>query len=291
MLGWSSEVTAEVLRPLLRTRLVRDGGLDGIIGSPPETAIEGLLAREEHRIGLLHHQLSTTRSAISTFIDEHSAGELNRFTPVPVDVVAGDEAGAVIEDLTRTTVGDILILQPRVRPGLGNRPRLRELSLEQLGEGRVMRAVYPMDVLDDPDAFAYVRYWSEAGEHSRLDHYVTARVMVFGEEAAIVPATWGSGTGSDLVVRTPSLVAALGAYVTQVWHHSLPIPLEGSSPEHGERRRMLQMLAAGAKDEAVARHLDLSLRTVRRRVADLLTELGVTTRFQAGMEAVRRGWL
>jgi hypothetical protein len=30
------------------------------------------------------------------------------------------------------------------------------------------------------------------------------------------------------------------------------------------------------------------LRTVRRRVADLLSELDATTRFQAGVEAARR---
>ena len=37
--------------------------------------------------------------------------------------------------------------------------------------------------------------------------------------------------------------------------------------------------------------LGLSLRTVRRRVADLMTELGADSRFQAGVEAARRGWL
>jgi hypothetical protein len=30
---------------------------------------------------------------------------------------------------------------------------------------------------------------------------------------------------------------------------------------------------------------------VRRRVADLMTELGADTRFQAGVEAARRGWI
>jgi DNA-binding NarL/FixJ family response regulator len=57
------------------------------------------------------------------------------------------------------------------------------------------------------------------------------------------------------------------------------------------RGNLLRQLAAGAKDEQIARTLGLSLRTVRRRVAGLLIELGVDTRFQAGVEAVRRGWL
>ena len=42
---------------------------------------------------------------------------------------------------------------------------------------------------------------------------------------------------------------------------------------------------------AVARNLGLSLRTVRRRIAALMNDLGVDTRFQAGVEAARRGWL
>jgi len=37
--------------------------------------------------------------------------------------------------------------------------------------------------------------------------------------------------------------------------------------------------------------MGLSLRTVRRRVAELMIELGVDTRFQAGAEAAKRGWL
>ena len=57
------------------------------------------------------------------------------------------------------------------------------------------------------------------------------------------------------------------------------------------RRFLLRQLASGAQDEQIARTLGISLRTVRRRVADLLIELGVDSRFQAGVEAVRRGWL
>jgi DNA-binding NarL/FixJ family response regulator len=56
-------------------------------------------------------------------------------------------------------------------------------------------------------------------------------------------------------------------------------------------RQLVEMLAAGAKDEQIARALGVSLRTVRRRVAALLADLGVRSRFQAGVEAMRRGWV
>lgn len=54
---------------------------------------------------------------------------------------------------------------------------------------------------------------------------------------------------------------------------------------------LLQLLADGAKDEAAARSLGVSVRTVRRMVADLMRRLDARSRFQAGILAKRRGWL
>jgi DNA-binding NarL/FixJ family response regulator len=42
------------------------------------------------------------------------------------------------------------------------------------------------------------------------------------------------------------------------------------------------------KDEAIARYLGVSLRTVRRRVARLMAVNGVDTRFQLGWVLARR---
>ena len=74
----------------------------------------------------------------------------------------------------------------------------------------------------------------------------------------------------------------------------MPVPgLDGQPYDEGasDQRLLLGQLAGGAKDEQIARALGLSVRTVRRRVADLLDELGADSRFQAGVEAVRRGWM
>jgi DNA-binding NarL/FixJ family response regulator len=50
----------------------------------------------------------------------------------------------------------------------------------------------------------------------------------------------------------------------------------------------MALLIAGLTDTASARHLGVSLRTVQRRVAALLDELGVQTRFQAGAKLAFR---
>lgn len=71
-------------------------------------------------------------------------------------------------------------------------------------------------------------------------------------------------------------------------------PLAGTpSPAAGslslEDRRLLALLAAGLKDDAIARQLGTSPRTLRRRLRHLLDELNAETRFQAGAQASRRG--
>ncbi|MCP9963343.1 LuxR C-terminal-related transcriptional regulator [Streptomyces somaliensis] len=54
---------------------------------------------------------------------------------------------------------------------------------------------------------------------------------------------------------------------------------------------MLTLLAAGAKDEAIARRLGCSERTLRRLLASLVAKLGADSRFAAGVQAVRLGLL
>jgi DNA-binding NarL/FixJ family response regulator len=51
------------------------------------------------------------------------------------------------------------------------------------------------------------------------------------------------------------------------------------------------LLAAGLKDEAIARQLGISLRTVHRRTSELSLALGARARFQAGVLAERSGLL
>lgn len=56
-------------------------------------------------------------------------------------------------------------------------------------------------------------------------------------------------------------------------------------------RTVLRMMASGNLDEVISRHIGVSVRTTRRIISDLSARLGAGSRFQAGVEALRRGWL
>ena len=54
--------------------------------------------------------------------------------------------------------------------------------------------------------------------------------------------------------------------------------------------QVLSLLLSGLNDQAMAFHLEASLRTIQRRVRHLMDLVGVETRMQLGWQAARLGW-
>jgi DNA-binding NarL/FixJ family response regulator len=76
------------------------------------------------------------------------------------------------------------------------------------------------------------------------------------------------------------------------WSAAMPVNVE---PRDGALNAMdvqlLSLLMSGDTDDAVARMLGVSARTVQRRVRELTTLTGSQTRMQLGWHAARNGWL
>lgn len=81
------------------------------------------------------------------------------------------------------------------------------------------------------------------------------------------------------MVRESALVEALAQLFHLLWeqaHPLVPEPVDDGVTEADQR--LVAMLASGMKDDAIARQLNVSSRTVGRRVADLMEMLGARTR-------------
>ena len=89
------------------------------------------------------------------------------------------------------------------------------------------------------------------------------------------------------MIRDPLTVKLYTAYFDLAWKHAVPAPLVGGREGTGDPK-LVELLELGLKDEAIARYLGVSLRTVRRRVAHLMAVNGVDTRFQLGWALARR---
>lgn len=110
----------------------------------------------------------------------------------------------------------------------------------------------------------------------------------------------GGGTEAIVVVHPSVLLDALSGLFENLWERALPLPLDGtdaSAPRAGGTAqepepadgRLLALLLLGLTDQAGARQLGVSHRTVQRRVSALLDELDARTRFQAGAQLALRG--
>jgi DNA-binding CsgD family transcriptional regulator len=285
-LGWAEAEVEKGLAPLVELGLLAHS--DGLVFALSPHLALGRLGEDEARSLLDREQaLANLRAAIPDYAAEERGAELVGSALQPVEVHAGPEVGAVVDALVRSTSGEVLLIHTVEwldRPGW---PKQDTLIAREAAGGRGVRSIYPTEALHRPQWLETVRSWVELGEVVRLLPSPPSRLIVFGVQAALVPVEWGSFPGRRVIVRTPGVVDALRLLFEVLWKQASPMP--GTQPD-GDRRNqhILRLLAAGAKDETIARQLGLSLRTVRRRVAEQIGELGATTRFQAGVEAARR---
>lgn len=285
-------------------RLVTAGLLE-YVGSPsrlrpvdPRVAL-GTLIRDRQG------ELDRLAAGVDQLATDFYHGRLRADPATIIEVIEGDAAISARFRQFLSAAGDqILCLDapPYVMDG----DECEALELDALRRGVRFRSLYATDVLDNSSKMAYVDAMVRAGEQARLLRTVPLKLFVVDGETAILPLT-GSEAGSRfraVVLRRSALTGALDALFEVLWRQARPWPTPPAPNGNGAGRRrpggpglteeehaLLRYLASGMKDEALARHLGCSRRTLRRRIDTLLDKLGATSRFQAGALAAQRGWL
>lgn len=261
-----------------------------VLAAPPAEVLGQIITGETERMHRESEQVDELRNLLPGLIAEHMAASQSRGDAADVHAVEGGDIASLLRGLAQESPGDLMWFRPD-QWRLPVSGRIDEVVRHLIASGRRSRAIYPARVLEE--APETLRQRAAAGEQVRIVADVPARISILGSGAALLSDRWGSNTGRRLVVREDSLVGALTALFEAVWERGMAVPGmdPGAEDPGGQRRLLLHQLARGAKDENIARTLGVSLRTVRRRIADLMAELGAESRFQAGTEAVRRGWL
>jgi DNA-binding CsgD family transcriptional regulator len=127
-----------------------------------------------------------------------------------------------------------------------------------------------------------------AGVTIRTAATLPARLVVLDRSRALVSTA--DTAAENVLVTDRGLVALLCAMFERIWVDARPFdrPSDGLTDQQSTA---LRLLADGHTDEAIAKRLGVSARTVRRMVTGLMTRLGARGRFQAGVHAVQAGWL
>ncbi|WP_045299395.1 helix-turn-helix transcriptional regulator [Saccharothrix sp. ST-888] len=293
-IGISQDEAERSVERLLRARLLHAApdAPHELFAVAPETAAAQLAAPVEARIREQQGVLAEIRQG------------LDRFAPYYQRHQAPCEALELLENVqdVRNTLNqasdrcrmEVLTSQP----GGGARvPEAMQDALVRdqamLERGIQLRTLYHHTARFNGPSQAYVAAASALGGQYRTAHELFGRLIVFDRELAFIPVkddSWGA-----VVIREPSTVAYLCEIFEQTWDRATPFVdavsqgLEEVSREIHET--IVRLLAAGLKDEAIARRLGMSLRTARRHIADIMEELGAASRFQAGAQASARGLL
>ncbi|WP_406268082.1 DNA-binding response regulator [Streptomyces sp. NBC_00191] len=125
----------------------------------------------------------------------------------------------------------------------------------------------------------------------RVTDSIPFKMVVADRTVAAVPLDLELHYNGVLLIRDPVVVQTL-VRTHRTWWDTGDDPtrhMVGPVPAH--LRSVLQAMLNGLTDEAAAARLGMSGRTYSRRVGELLAALGTTSRFRAGAEAARRGWL
>lgn len=265
---------------------------DRLVVPPLADALSGLVMRESRRAASAAVALSELASAVPHLVaaaTRPDEGDLTDIRPLDGELSSGGDPLELLHLMLRTSRGDMLWLRPDAW-AMPRESRVSQLLAEAMATGRRSRAIYPVRALSEaPEA---LRVRSRLGEQVRVMSEVPTRMFILGDSHAVLPEPIGFADEPRVHVRQRSVVAALSLWFELLWSVAAPVPdLESGRGRPDERQFLLEQLMAGATDEVIARTLGIGLRTVRRRVAALMSDLGVDTRFQAGVEAVRRGWL
>ncbi|WP_416986004.1 DNA-binding response regulator [Streptomyces sp. T028] len=122
--------------------------------------------------------------------------------------------------------------------------------------------------------------------------FIDRRTMVLTDPAPATPHGHDGRHRTYTMSAEPSLVSGAYALFEAAWESATDLAafFDPDRPRIGAQgRAVLSALGSGMTDAAAARALGMSLRTYRRRVAELLVTLNAESRFQAGVRAGELG--
>ncbi|HEX5404099.1 MAG TPA: DNA-binding response regulator [Pseudonocardiaceae bacterium] len=171
----------------------------------------------------------------------------------------------------------------------GARHRKAEQITESLAGGLKMQKMYNPAVMTDPADAAHLREIESVGVRVRICPTTLAHeTIIIDRKVAILAGPPVAGMREYSVVMAPEVVAGVRSLFQASWAGATDLSayLPSAAPAVDEQgMAILRLLSAGQKDEAAARSMGVSVRTYRRRVAELMTLLGAESRFQAGERA------
>lgn len=161
-----------------------------------------------------------------------------------------------------------------------------------LKAGKRVRIIYGTEAAETRDAGALFEE-IELGAEIRVTDARICNTAILDESAGLF---WRSDAGdpfrSSFLLRDEALLSPFCDVAGALWEAASDLRLRWRfTPAEldGLTGSVLAALGEGLKDEVAARRLQISVRTYRRHVAEIMERLETTSRFQAGVHSAALG--
>ncbi|MFD8980134.1 helix-turn-helix transcriptional regulator [Streptomyces sp. NPDC059564] len=282
-----------------RERLSQLGLLQGdrtsVFATDPETAVGRLT---DLQLRVLHEQLqqvTQSRHLVADLKAEQGARSLAPQGVERLEVLS--QIRDRIDDLAFFAREEILSVEPYSALTPDNIVHARPLDTRCLRRGVRICSIVRKEALDHPPTVAYLRELTAQGASIRVAESFSERILVYDRQTALVPVDPADTSRGALVTQQAGLVSNILALFEKIWDQAVDLAvLTGDGSDSVDvlsviERRVLEELCRVGKDETGARNLDISVRTYRRHVADVLRVLGASSRPHAALLARERGWI
>jgi DNA-binding NarL/FixJ family response regulator len=215
-------------------------------------------------------QQGTIRVLVVDDYDLFRAGLASLLATEPgIEVVAQASSGRAGVRLARELRPDVVLMDLRMPDISGH-----EATREVIAERPATRVVVFTVLSEDEDVEAAV----QAGACGFLAKDTPVEEVVSAIRAAATGAAWLSPRAAEVVLGR----------VRRAEHESSPE--QGALDELSPRElEVLQLIARGMENTQIAMALSISPRTAKNHVSSILSKLGLPSRVQAAIYAVRRG--
>ncbi|RVU20869.1 hypothetical protein EOT10_26335 [Streptomyces antnestii] len=268
--------------------------------SPPTLALGPLL---ESRRAALHR----VEHLVTELADRHRAAQSHTSEAI-VEVLSG--AAAIrrwLVAMQRDARSEVRGMIPATQATsvITYQDNLDEVERDMMLRGLTIRTVLERAWLEDPAAARSLAQAAAHGQQISVTDKVPTKLLIADDDIAVLPLDRerdAAGEPVALVVHRSNLLTTLISmfelYFAMGWQlrtDGLDQTAAENKPRSGQLepidRKIIALLHIGLTDAAIARQLDMSHRTVQRRLHHLMDTVGAATRFQLGWHVAVSDWV
>ncbi|GIH10730.1 hypothetical protein Rhe02_87970 [Rhizocola hellebori] len=293
MAALSERQVAQALTGLIARGLISATAKDTYTAAPPAVALGSLISERRE-------ELRTAEVALATFAEEHRSAMAGRTIGDLIEVIIGVDALRQRFLQVQHAATDQLRMFVTA-PFVAVPPGENTAEHAAVDRGVAVRVILDRSAMTEAGMVAEIVDSLRYGVQIRVVQELPMKLVLADTDLGLVPLAIQAGvTPGAVLLQRSGLLAALDALFETTWRRAYPLELsrldsdaiaeaDAEGPTELDRK-LLGLLMAGLTDQAAATQLDLSLRTLQRRLRYLMDLAGAESRLQLGWHAARNGW-